>query len=88
MRIQNLYAVFVPRIKKINALWEGRMFEITAHEFHLSVDQILHTIVYLNDVQNIYIHCLKNSEKRLLASSCVSPSVRTEQLGSHSTDFH
>ena len=30
------------------------------------------------------------AEKRLLASSCLShrPSVRTEQLGSHWTDFH
>ena len=63
---------FVPRMMKLNALWEGRMFEISAHEFHFSVDQMLHTIVYLNDIQNICTHCLKNSEKRLLASSCLS----------------
>jgi len=56
MQIQNIYAVFVPRIMKLNALWEGCMFEITAHEFNLSVDELLHTIAYLNDVQNNYTH--------------------------------
>jgi len=63
---------------KLNALWEGCMFEIAAHEVHLSVDQLSHTIAYLNDVQNIYTHCLKNCEKLLLASSCLSvrPSAR------------
>jgi len=32
----------------------------------------------------------QNCEKRLTASSCLSvrPSVRTQQLSSHSTDFH
>jgi len=63
---------------KLSAVWEGCMFEITAHEFRLSVDQLSHTIAYLNDVQNICTRCLKNCEKRLLASSCLSvrPSTR------------
>jgi hypothetical protein len=71
---KNFYAGFVPRYMKLNALREGRMFEITVHEYHLKVDQILHTIVYLTDVQNIYTRCLKkkNCEKRPLASSCMS----------------
>jgi len=55
--------VFVPRYMKLNALREGRMFGITAHEYHVKVDQILHTIVYLNDVRNIYTRCLKKIAK-------------------------
>jgi hypothetical protein len=52
---------------KLNELWKGCMFEITAHDFHLSADQLLHTFAYLSDVQNIYTRSLKNREERLLA---------------------
>jgi len=61
-------------------IWNWTRYgKVVGSKFQLSVDQLSHTIAYLNDAQNIYTRCLKkNCKKRLLASSCLSvrPSAR------------